>query len=243
MKNLNLLILLLSVGMVVGCAKESKSGDSVPYANVPPGGMPYVPPIVGPGQAPGTTYGGSAPLSISSLSTMSQYTGRPMNSPQNVRINLNMLKDGSTYSGTATVTYTDNGWAYEGYFTTGSSSEATKYNIVFVSGGEKVWHAVFEDFMGGFVVVIDGVVDLGDGQGAQDSVNGSVWFKNFGLTYAPHPPTYCWFVYKGPYDCRPWPDGNGMNTAQSPNPGAGYVRLGNFSGMSLRAAFNNEKVF
>ena len=110
--------------------------------------------------------------------------------------------------------------------------------------GQKVWHGVFDDFyFGALVVVIDGVSDLGDGQGAQDLVSGTVWMKNFAATRAPHPPTYCWFVSFGPFDCRPWPVGEGMNTFASKDPQGGYVKLGTFSGLSLRAAFNNETVF
>lgn len=247
MKNLKLVILLLTLGMTVSCAKENKVSNSVPAVVVPPPGTPYVPPGIGLGQAPGvvngTEFGGTANLTIVSTTVMSEYTGRPMNNPQNIKITLNMVKGGATFGGTAKISYTDNNWPYEGFFTAGQSAEATKYNRAFSYGGETVWHGVFEDFMGGLVVVIDQIVDLGDGGGAQDAVGGTVWFKNFGLTYAPHPPTYCWFVSLGPYDCRPWPDGNGMNTYQSKNPGAGYVKLGSFTGLSLKAAFNHEKPF
>lgn len=243
MRNLKLLILIASVAMTVSCAKEKKANtDSVPTVVVPVG--PYVPPTTGPGQNPGSIYGGSAALTIPSLAVFSEYTGRPMNNPQDIKINLNMIKSSSssTFGGTATITYTDNGIAYQGYFTAGSSSAATKYNVTFNYAGNNVWHAVFEDFMGGLVVVIDQIVDLGDG-GPVDLASGSVWFKNFGLTYAPHPPTYCWFVSLGPYDCRPWPDGKGMNTYQSPYPQAGYVQLGTFSGMSISKAFNNQSLY
>jgi len=164
-----------------------------------------------------------------------------MNNPQNIKVNLNMVKtSGGTFGGTATISYTENGGLYTGYFTAGSSPEATKYNRTFSIGGKTVWHGIFEDFMGGIVVVIDDIVDLGDGAGTQDLVSGSVWFKNFGLTYAPHPPTYCWFPYAGPYDCRPWPSGNGVNTYAAAEPAGGYVKLGTFTGLSVKKAFNNE---
>lgn len=245
MKNLKLGILLLALGMTVSCAKESKVASQTPMVTPPPAGTPYIPPGTGPGQNPGSAnqYGGTAALTIVSTAVMGEYTGRPMNNPQNIKITLNMVKEGTTFGGTAKISYTDNNWPYEGFFTAGNSAEATKYNRAFSYGGQTVWHGVFEDFMGGLVVVIDEIIDLGDGAGPQDTVGGTVWFKNFGLTYAPHPPTYCWFVSLGPYDCRPWPEGKGMNTYQSKDPGAGYVKLGSFSGLSLKAAFNNEKLF
>lgn len=242
MKSLKFLMMFFTLVTVIGCGKEKKAATS-PQVVPPPPGTPYIPPGTGPGLAPGGVYGGSAPLTVTSSGVMGKYTGRPMNNPQNIRINLNMVKTGNTFGGTATVTYTDNGYPYEGYFTAGSSSDVTKYNIVFTTGGQNVWHAVFEDFMGGLVVVIDQIVDLGDGQGPQDSVGGSVWFKNFGLTYAPHPPTYCWFVSIGPYDCRPWPKDKGMDSASTKDPGAGYEKLGTFSGLSVKAAFNGQALW
>ncbi|MGE3386920.1 MAG: hypothetical protein AB7K41_09350 [Bdellovibrionales bacterium] len=243
MKNLKLIFLVATLAMTVSCAMESnKSQTNVPTLSVPTDGSPYVPPVTGPGYNPGTQYGGSAPLTIESVPRMSQYTGRSMNNPQNIVVNLNMVKtSGGTFGGTVTITYTEAGYPYVGYFTAGNSAEATKFNRSFSYGGKTVWHGVFEDYIGGLVVVIDEIVDLGDGQGAQDTVSGSIYFKNFGLTYAPHPPTYCWFAYAGPYDCRPWPEGKSMNTyANSIPTNTGYLKLGTFTGLSIKKAFNNE---
>ncbi len=242
MRNLKLFFLVASLAMTISCAQEKKSsGASAPEVQVPPAGTPWVPEGTGPGQNPGTQYGGTAALTIPNLAVFGQYTGRPMNNPTEIKINLNMVKtDGGTFGGTATITYKDNGYYYKGYFTTGSTAKATQYNKVFSYGGKTVWHGIFEDFMGGLVVVIDEIVDLGDGGGSEDLVNGTVWFKNFGLTYAPHPPTYCWFVSLGPYDCRAWPSGTGMNTYAHKDPQNGYIKLGSFTGLSIKAAFNNE---
>ena len=74
----------------------------------------------------------------------------------------------------------------------------------------------------------------------EDKVSGSVWFKNFTLTYAPHPPTHCWFVSLGPYDCRAWRAEHGVNTTAAVLPDSGYVKLGSFSELSLEEAFNGE---
>lgn len=244
MKKLSLTILLALMALNIGCAKKSspKATAAAPQVVIPPNGGPYVPPGTGPGEGPGSSfqYGGTASITIVSLSRMSEYTGRPMNNPQNIRLNINLTKEGSNYyGGVATIRYEENGYTYEGYFTSGSGDKA-RYNIWFNSGGQNVWHGVFEDFMGGLVVVIDQIIDLGDGGGAQDTVGGSIWFKNFGLTYAPHPPTYCWFVSLGPYDCRPWPSGDGMSTTMSADPQAGYKKLGTFSGLNVNEAFNGD---
>ena len=151
----------------IGCAKKKKSAPpAAPVVVVPDG--PYIPPGSGPGQGPGDNweFGGTAPLKLRSLSVMSDYTGRVMNNPQNVSININLVKAGSGYGGHVSITYSDNGQDYNGYFTSGSSAEEAKYNIWFKKDGHHVWHGFFEDFLGGLIVVIDEVVDLGDGQGS-----------------------------------------------------------------------------
>lgn len=249
MKKLNFILMVVSLALTVSCAEENKKSSSVPTVTIPAAGTPYIPPSFGPGLNAGTLYGGNAAITISSLSRMSEYTGRAMNAPQDIKLNLNMVKSsGGTFGGTARITYTDihpyTGvrTPFEGYFTAGSSADATSFNRLFSINGKTVWHGNFEDFLGGLVIVIDEIVDLGDGQGPQDTVNGSIWFKNFGLTYAPHSPTYCWFISLGPYDCRGFPSGDSMNTYQSIEPTNGYVLLGRFTGMSLKAAFNNEKL-
>ncbi len=246
MKNLNFIALALVMLMNIGCAMESKSGTATaPVLDIPPDGSPYVPPGDGPGQNPGNKWGSTAPVTIDSSSVMNQFHRNILNDPQNINLNLNMVKtSGGTFGGTATITYTDGPYLYTTYFTAGNSAEATQYNRTFSYDGKTVWHAVFEDFAGGLVIVIDEIVDLGDGQGAQDLVSGTIWFKNFPPVTGPHPPTYCWFVYHkaGVYDCRPWPSGKGMNTYADKNPGAGYVKLGSFSDLSIKKAFNNQEL-
>ncbi|MBX7232474.1 MAG: hypothetical protein K1X29_10350 [Bdellovibrionales bacterium] len=242
-------LFLLLLQFSIGCANEQKSNDmSSLNADIPTFvAQPYTP-SVGVGLAPGTQYGASANLNINQ-SLFSQYTGRAMNNPQNIKLNLNLVKSsGGTFGGTATITYIDNNYGYEGYFSAGSSAEATKYNVAFSYGNQKVWHGIFEDLRpassigGGIVVVIDQMVNLGDGAPIEN-VGGSVWFKNFTYTYAGHPPTYCWFVSLGPYDCRPWPSKDRVNTYADKNPGNGYQQLGTFSNLNQKNAFNGEVLF
>ncbi|MCB0392772.1 MAG: hypothetical protein KDD58_15890 [Bdellovibrionales bacterium] len=276
MKGLILTLFAVSL-LTVGCAKKKNTPEpqpspvveeETPVVEVPNG--PYVPPGNGPGNGPGTynglTFenGGTASFVIEGNSVsqknllLSEYTGRSMNDPQNMGINVNFVKVGdSNWGGTITTVYVENGYTYYWYFSTGSSEQATKYNKWFEKDGKMVFHAVLEDFEAGAVVlVIDEVLDLGDGQ-IEDSVSGSLWFKNYGITYAPHPPTHCWFVsFKGldtgtPYDCRPWPSSDGYNntyadvypTRQSSDPYKGYKKLGSFHSLSLEEAFNGELEF
>lgn len=248
MKTKVLTLLVISM-WAISCAK--KVGNSAtnnvvannngPVVTIPPG--PYTPPQQIPGT--GNIYGASAPLTITSVSVMSDYTQRPMYNPQNIKVNLNLVKYGSTYGGDVTISYTDYNAPYNGFFTSGHGTEPTKYNKFFSKNGKWVWHGFFEDFYGGLIVVIDdGVADLGDGSDpVLDKVSGSVWFKNTAFTYAPHPPAWCWFVSLGPYDCRSWKSGNGVNTTAAVEPNAGYVKLGTFTDLDVKAAFNNQLDF
>lgn len=123
-------------------------------------------------------------------------------------------------------------------------------------GGKIGYHGFFEDmrvqrlvpptpyapiFGGAIILVIDQTNDAGDGQGPT-LANGSVYFKNFIGQYpmGPLPNTHCWFISSGPYDCRSWPSGNGVNTKASIYPNNGYVKLGSFTGLDIKKAFNNE---
>jgi hypothetical protein len=231
---------VLLAAVTVSCAKKLESTSTGSTQVVfPNNGTPYIPPTTGPGYNPGQSFGASAPLSITNLNVMSEYTTRPMYSPQQIELNLNLKKYGNSFGGTARISYTDYGQRYEGFFTSGHSAQETQYNVWFKSAGKDVWHGFFEDYLGAIVVVIDNKIDLGDG-GADSKVSGSVWFKNFGYTYAPRPPAWCWFVSLGPYDCRAWKNGEGVSTTRAVNPDNGYVRLGTFSDMDLKKAFNGE---
>ncbi len=266
MKKGLVLTLILAALVGVGCSKKKNSvaattKKTVPVVDIPDG--PFSPDGSGPGQGPGDddglTFeaGGTGSLVIDGSTEgqknmlLSEYTGRSMNDPKNIRVNLNFRKTGTkTWGGTVTTTYVENGNIYYWYFDSGSSKEVTQYNVWFKDGGKPVFHAVLEDYyFGAVVVTIDEYTDLGDGAGAEDEVSGSIWFKNYGLTYAPHPPTNCWFVVfrKGdtPYDCRPWPSGDLNNTyldvdptKQSSDPFKGYKRLGRFHGVSIKDAFD-----
>jgi hypothetical protein len=85
------------------------------------------------------------------------------------------------------------------------------------------------------------------------TANGSVWYKNFtgtGPIDGPIPGTSCWFISAGPYDCRAWIDGSGVNTLGGLFPTVGasstnaspniYQKLGTFSGLDLSNAFNGS---
>jgi len=229
----HILVVLISLTVLAGCASK-KGGSS---------SGPYVPPGVGPGLGPGSNWqwGATTSLKIESLSRMSEYAQRPMNNPTNVRINVNLKGYGQGYGGHITIRYKENGKQITTYFTSGSSAEEVKYNI-WKNGwpnGKEGFHGFFEDTYGGFILVIDSTDDMGDGGGFA-SGNGSIWFKNFGYSTFIHPPVRCWFVSLGPFDCRAWPTDRDVDTNRALYPDNGYKKLGTFVGLNLKDAFNDE---
>lgn len=241
-------IAVLSV-LMVNCAKKSSSSDSstasavtitpgAPVIAVPPGTTPYVPTQTGVGYSPGNTFiwGGTGDFVFDSLAVYQQYTQRnvmSLNEITNVKINLNLANYGGSYGGQVTIRYALDGQLFEGYFTSGNDPSSTQYNVMLNGGAGNAWHGFFEDFMGAIVVVVDSFSSV-------NTASGSVWFKNFAIQpgFGPHPPTYCWFVSFGPYDCRAWPLGWGVNTTAGVYPDNGYTRLGTFSGVPTTSAFN-----
>jgi len=75
---------------------------------------------------------------------------------------------------------------------------------------------------GSLLLTVDSVSDNGQ-------LSGSVYYYNFNST-ATHPPTYCWFVYDGPYDCRDF--------GVPPTTTGKYIRLGTFTGLDRASALH-----
>ena len=257
-KPILLLLGIISV-LMMGCAEKKSSNGGVADTQdsdltmIDPGEDPYIPNGSGPGQGPGSNweYGATTTFKLYSLDRLMEYTMQARNNPQNIRINVNLTNKGDNrYGGTVSISYTDGGEYYEGFFTSGDSAGDNKYNIWFEKDGKNVYHGFFEDYYGAVVVVIDEMISNGDGQ-APNQASGRVYFKNFDLAYAPNPlygylpgfgspRTYCWFISIGPYDCRAWKSGYGVDTKKAINPDSDYKLLGTFDGLNVEDAFNDE---
>lgn len=264
MRNLKLFIAIFVAlaGLAnVGCAKKMEGGSN-PYGYQPNG--PYIPPGSGPGQLPGQQfpdqnfqYGGTATLNVTNTA-MAKYLGWTPNNLSDVKVNINLqyytdVEDKKTYSGwggVVTIAFKDDGIPYQDNFsslvnpwgTVKTNGKNNQYNNWYLGGpAGQYFHGFFQDHYGAIVVVIDDVIDLGDGQGPQ-SVSGEIWVKNHPLSYAPLSPTSCWYVTLGPYDCRTWKVDKGVNPTASiyPNTADGYFKLGEFHDLDVNEAFNGD---
>lgn len=113
--------------------------------------------------------------------------------------------------------------------------------------------------------------DNADCAGDPYLVGGSVWIKNFRTTFNNknscnnHEQEYvynrnrytfderiptlsqrnkkCWYLSTGPYDCRTWRSGNGVDTYRKANPDDNcYTKLGSFEGLDLAKAFGTNDI-
>lgn len=238
MKRLTLLLATLVV--IAGCGHK----DEVNLNPPPPGAVP-----VTPGVNPSASAPNEVELNIVDASTLSEFAKWPLNNPTNAKVKISLpYKNGNTYGGSLSVSFQDSGYYVSSPFTTGSTAEDTQFNYWMTMSGKSVFRAFFEDqgrpfkkISGGLVLVIDETNDLGDG--ATDPLaSGSVWFLNFEDSSASQTDKRCWFVVKGPYDCRAFLAGMGahiypemrtLTTGYQP----GYKKLGTFTNLNLLKAF------
>lgn len=148
------------------------------------------------------------------------------------------------------------------YFSTGGSTyESMEKNYwTTKSGGGKMWRGIFQGQKGAFIIIVDGVFQYGDGAGPLDTMAGSVWFRPWQVLSNQVLPTHecvlngsglwdcknqsapirqCWYISKGPYDCRFNISGDGQLVTRLANAtnDTDWVKLGRFSNL------NKSKVF
>lgn len=250
-KMISVTILMMALAGV-GCSNKSSSNE-VP---LDPAGVPAplplpLPPPANPEPTPETGGSNTVPFVPVSFAEMNSYVAtRPLNNPTNIKLTVDMTADSEgRYYGQVKIAYDDNGYRYEGVFDSGSGTNSYlqysgnnglkeyAYNVWFMHGGKAVFSGFFQDPYGGVVLVIDNYVtqDLGDGQGGQVMVSGSVWYRNFPYLQAPQgPERKCWYITQGPYDCR----SNAVIYKNALEPSDSYTKLGTFSGLSLSKAFH-----
>lgn len=240
-------LVALAVGMS-GCGKKYQTTSGLPPSSGTPtnnGEIPTTPTTDTVETA--WSSGGSAVFNPASSEAFNRWVGDHPVEPENPMINVEVQKvaNKTTYAGTVKIRYKHNGTTYEAVLKSGTSTYKGKdfyrYNYWFPYQGKQVFSGFFEDKMGAIVLVIDQLLDLGDG-GGKTQVAGEVWFKNFGSTWAGYDEggswsvvLPCWFREIGPYDCR----SNTVINKTGLYPDGGYEKLGDFSNMNKRKAFIN----
>lgn len=268
-KRLMTLIAIAAVA-ILGTACSKKSGNSnVGYTGYGTNTGTYIPPANGTTTIPGTnqlgidwTVGGTGTISGLTYNSFYDYLGyqpgligNGTSLPTDMRINLNLRPYHSNskykgYGGVVTIGFTDgNGAVHEDRFSSlvnpigviHTNEENNKYNAFNASNTQ--WQGFFQDPFGAVIIIIDQVIDQGDGAGGLYS--GEIWVKNMPgaiSAYSPtgtYPlaPTSCWFISLGPGDCRSWKTKTGIDIgrAQNEDPTDNYRKVARFSGLSSAA--------
>lgn len=256
-------VLLATIYFTVGCAKSASQAVMNNNNGVYGNGQTVVPPIYidpyNPGSAnPSFSGGSTVDFTPVNIQTMNEYVAtHPLNNPSNFKINVNVAQvQAGRFGGAVSISYTDNNLNYNGVFKSGLGVNQTfkgmydngelesKYNYWFNHAGKTVFSGFFEDQYGAIVITLEPLTqNPPSGNDGEPILNqgykGSVYFKNFTTTPAPHSPyRACWFTYYGPYDCR----SEVVQTKCGIAPGAasGYKLLGTFTNLNVKAAFNTN---
>ena len=260
-------VMLLGLMLNIGCAKEKAADAPTAAAVVVDCARTACAPGT-PGAPTGATgaenYSGST-VALTNVTGLSQmfYNSYP-NNPTNIQINIDLSRTVDS----VIISFVDGGKVVEAglgtQFPDGTNTNSS-YNGWVTEGSSRNYKGFFQDKYGAVVVVIDKVLNTGDGT-ASALVGGSVYFQNFGdnpaadskcqsgqpahyngWTYVPDTcmasQLMCWQITYGPYDCRTFLSGSSVamtSTAYPTNRGPtrtkSYVKLADFAGMSRAAA-------
>lgn len=266
-------ILGLALLLNVGCAQEKPSENASAPVLPPPcergcdvgdSDIPGAPDGSGGSDGQGGYYSG-ATASLTNVQNLGElfFNSYP-NNPQQIQVNVDMNRSRDAII----ISYVDGGVYKEAGLGTQhpyTSHSNNSYNGWVTEGSSRVYKGFFQDEYGAVVIIIDKVLNVGDGQPAP-YVGGSIWFQNFGdrgrwctpqeeyyarLGYvvncdSPYQaPTglLCWQVTYGPYDCRTFLVGSSVVMNSSPTPTTrgpsrtkSYKKLGDFNGLSRALA-------
>jgi hypothetical protein len=200
--------------------------------------------------------GSAVGLTIDSNQALTNYVGvaHALNAPSNFALHVNLIDNGGgQFGGNINITYLDNGLWNTSNQQTGTGTvqisghnwynglDNAAFNKWFTYGNSQVFHGFFQDGIGALVLVLD-KTDAGTGDGlSSGSYSGSVWFKNFvNPANATQSADMCWFIEVGPFDCQTFMVGGKVSTTSAlyPSTGDGYQRLGTFTGLNIKTAFN-----
>ena len=251
MKKLLLTLLLGASLLSVGCAKEKVTNPTsqpqeVEEPTEPVTTLPVTPDGTG-GTGVNGGFGATADLQVVNNNTLEDFLTKPTNTPQNIQVYVDLQENSDqTFSGRVSIYVTDRGVTRSYNFETGSQRHSGFNKFIL---NDSAFHAVLDDGDAGMLVfVIDDIVDLGDGNGAEPVVGGRVFFYNYPIIYghggrpqAQHPQeygydSYCWEIKAGPYQCKPWKSLSESSLEIWPT--GNMKLLGSFNNLNINRALN-----
>lgn len=149
------------------------------------------------------------------------------------------------------------------FFSTAGSTYQTLENNFWTTkkDGDPMWRGIFQGEYGALIMIVDGVYTQGDGYGANDTMAGSLWFRRWqvlsnnklithnctinsqGLWDCKNqsaPLRQCWYVSRGPYDCRfkISLDGKLVSRLANSSNDTEWVKIGTFKNLSMAKTFH-----
>ncbi len=266
MKTIILIISTMTLGLMgVGCSKSnsnSATGVNISNTNTATGASTTtaITDPIAPGASGDASLFGSGFTTdfVTTTDVLRTYTSIPgnltaLNNPQNIKININLAQsEAGRYGGAIAISYTDNGVQHTGVFRAGMGRNQVisggydnnrleaDYNYWFTFENQLVFSGFFEDGFGAITITLTPEITSGGGNDAEPlnvKYKGEVYFRNF-KTEKSTPYRSCWYIYTGlnGHDCR----SNVIQTKCGLTPGAeaGYTKLGTFTNVDIKQAFN-----
>ncbi|MBE8221647.1 MAG: hypothetical protein HAW60_02845 [Bdellovibrionales bacterium] len=177
----------------------------------------------------------SQDLALTSRSALKDWLRTPgMQGIENEKMHLNLVYSGhkganglATYQGEFSVRYTavnsdGRKQNIEYVFETGEEQKDTQYNYVYLDDdGSFTWKAFFQDEYGSILIILTQGKNKADECSKSDGcleevlfsiANGAVYYRNWPPRgQAELSDKKCWLLWGGPYDCRTWKSGRGIN--------------------------------
>lgn len=252
--NFVLSLFIVSTLFLVSCAKtDNQSGSEGGYVRAAADSL-------------------SENLKFTNLKEMESYLGGGVAGVEDLTINFRLRRTNYTpperaltslYEGEISLSYYQkfhdgSRRRYEDVFETGYEYEDVRYNYAYIQRSSSsnsaplyVWKGFFQDDHGSLIVILQG--GLGDdGTLEFDLANGSVWYRNWPAqcTRGSLPSKKCWNIWAGPYDCRAWEQGKGMDIHRALLPASSsyscgslgtdndsYRKLGDFKNLNIMVFF------
>lgn len=252
-KLLQISMLLATLSLAgLGCARPNNGGP-------PEGDAPATPAQVAPIAVDGYVFNtGDTVVFTPNQSALNQFANSiVLNDPKNFKLNVDLTGDTSGgYGGRVVVAFEDNGrimygmgeanagvvgqnQSWDNKYTGKSYLEYNRWYRA--PNGQTMFRGFFQDrFVRSLVLMIDNGFNQGDG-GALTDLGGKIFFKAFNNVPDPtqKPQTPCWYLGPiGPFFCAGYLTAGGViGYTSDPNPGQGYVLLGEFTGLNRAKAF------
>lgn len=257
MKHIQMIILGLVLVIAAGCGSKSTTATTDVSSSPAP-----ISPWIGDDPEANNDYlygsGSTVEFKPTDLTTFNTYVAtQPLNYPTNFKINVQLQHVGDMrYGGRVSISYTDNNQnrvgvlqsglgRNESFYMSNDDNTLQAYYNFWYNGpsGLPIYTGFFQDQIGSTVLVLETIAagNQSDGQPGALTVKGSVYFKNFPVViqdeyHDPFADRMCWFMTRGPYDCR----STTIMDKTSATPSDGYRLLGTFDNLDVKAAFALE---